>query len=116
MIGISARVYDLDGHVVVQELDGSELDTFSRRISVTATLDGGVAVEDRGHAVSDRPFTISARSRSAAERAALKRLIETYAELTLCTADGAFLAAPQSFILGAAELTLAFRIKGVLSG
>ena len=46
--------------VVLEEKDGSQLDRYSRRISRTATLDGGSVVNDLGFSDTDRTVVVDA--------------------------------------------------------
>jgi len=100
VIGVSTNIYDLAGARIFRsgELDQRKTNENlrrERRISRTATLDGGVSIYDTGYAAGDRDLTIRVPARAA--RAVIDfmlYLVKTYAEITVTTSESAFRAVP----------------------
>jgi len=116
MIGLSTRTFDLAGAIIIRELPGeSDLEVFERRLSKTATLDGGVVVEDRGYTHGDRTFTVVAPT-SIALRDALSYLTQSYSELVVSTAGGVFLAHPLRCLVARERTTMILEVKELLGG
>jgi len=87
-IAFAPRTYDPIGHVLINaDRKGSSIGELSRRVSRTATLDGGCAIYDTGLSHADRTFTVAARVDAAAE-AALKRLQAYYSLIGIAMPDG----------------------------
>ncbi len=111
--GISATVFDLDGTLFVQRPleDASQRNRrATRRVSRTATLDGGCAYYDTGFAQADRDIMVEL-ARAAAddiERAAY--LVKTYGELMVCCDQGAFLCAPSGYQVNDGTLRMDFHV------
>jgi hypothetical protein len=114
MIHIAARLFDLDGWLSVQPLGPIE-DQIRRRVSRTATLDGGAAVSDRGFSHADRTFVITYRPKSRDDEARARRLVELHAKVTVSTSEGVFLAVPQNFEAGELEHRITVLIVELLS-
>jgi hypothetical protein len=99
-IGLAATVFDISGALYVR---GSELDPKAvqkndrreRRVSRTATLDGGIAVYDTGYAVADRSLVVRVKDANATVAAFLAYLVETYSEISITTSEAAFHGTPQ---------------------
>lgn len=91
-ISISSALFDIAGYITA-EIDraGSRLDYLSRRISRSATLDGGAYVVDNGYTAADADFTIVFRPLSPADRATIERLTTLHSELIISTDRGCFL-------------------------
>ena len=96
MIAITSINFDPDGHIVLRELASSDLGGVSRRVNRVATLDGGAAINDGGYTAADRTFRIDWAITSAAQFAAVQRMVRVYPRLRVHTADGVFVAAPES--------------------
>lgn len=99
MIGISTRIYDLNGARVFRddELDQQYVCTnrdLQRRMSRTATLDGGVSVYDTGYAVGDRDITVRVPNASKGIIDFLTYLVQTYNEITVTTDESVFIGVP----------------------
>ena len=87
MIGISTPTLDQSGELILHELGDTAISQYSRRINATATLDGGVSVEDNGFTGIDRPISIAVKSTTAI-MASLKYLLENYTTVNLSTREG----------------------------
>ncbi len=97
LIGLAARTYDPEGALVLPWRDGTNAGDLTRRVSRTRTLDGGVAVTDRGHAPGDRTVVVSFLGESQARIEWAKRLLRLHGNVTVSLPDGCFTAAPQRF-------------------
>lgn len=99
MIGVSTRIFDLNGARVFRadEIDAKyELTNtdVQRRMSRTATLDGGVAVYDTGYAPGDRDITIRVLNATKDVIDFMLYLVQTYSEILVTTAESAFVGVP----------------------
>ena len=106
MIHLSAPLFDPDGAITINESPASEITGISRRMNRIKTLDGGVAVNDRGHSPGDRDFRIRWRPRTEVEYMAVQRLVRLYPRLNVSTREGVFTVAPQSIDIRSGEATL----------
>ncbi|MEN6375577.1 MAG: hypothetical protein ABFD75_12485 [Smithella sp.] len=99
MIGVSTRIYDLNGARIFRddEIDQKYICTntdLQRRMSRTATLDGGVSVYDTGYAVGDRDITLRVPNAPKETIDFLTYLVKTYNEITVTTSESAFIGVP----------------------
>lgn len=105
MIHITATTFDIDGYVDFEPLPAQQSDTFERRVSRVATLDGGAAVSDRGYSDSDRTLTYTYRPVSKEHDERARRIVRLHPTVTVSAPEGVFRAVPQSFENGKAENT-----------
>lgn len=114
---IAAPTIDLDGHVRFDRLDpSSDMHSIRRRVSRTATLDGGVAVTDFGYSAGDRTITMRFQNDTAQKDLdALRRMMRIYAELIIYTHDGAFIVAPQSYSATGPQHSATFLVSSALN-
>lgn len=96
MIVLSTPTFDIDGFVVLHEDGNTDTDARTRRVSRTATLDGGVVLTDSGFSHGDRTFNISVAGVTKALYDSLAHLQENYPEIIIATAEGMFTGAIQS--------------------
>lgn len=102
---MSAEIFDLEGDLYI---DGSLLDRSvmqknkerSRRVSRTATLDGGAAVYDSGYSDGDRTLNVRVPKASAEVVAFMEYMVETYNIIRVTGKEGAFRAVPNRFTMG----------------
>lgn len=120
-IGISTQVFDLNGH---RYFPGGDLDGIgtaknvagSRRVSKTATLDGGVTIYDAGYAAGDRELQLKIKDVSATVRAFLEYIYKTYGLVTMTTEEAAFTVVPYDIkIENSGGLTMSFMVVSQLS-
>jgi len=102
MIGLSTRIYDLQGARVFreEELDPAALmENYrrTRRVTRTATLDGGASVYDTGYAVGDRDVTIKVPAAPKSVADYMAYIVKTYAEIAVVVAESAFIGVPEEF-------------------
>jgi hypothetical protein len=67
-----------------------------RRVSRTATLDGGVAVTDSGFTHADRTLTIGLQGQTQATVDQLRSLCALHSAVIVMLSDGAYRAVPES--------------------
>ena len=99
MIGISTRIFDLNGARILRddEIDQKYVCTntdLQRRMSRTATLDGGVSIYDTGYAVGDRDITVRVSNASKEVVVFMAYLTKTYNEIVVTTNESAFIGVP----------------------
>jgi hypothetical protein len=100
MIGIATQTYDLDGARVFRKANRDiELRnrTGARRVSRTATLDGGCVISDMGFSDADRDFTVQEQAPSVEAVDFARYITETYSRVTVAAADGSYEAVPGSY-------------------
>lgn len=114
MITLNATTFDLAGSLSIDPLPNGVQMPQLRRVNRVATLDGGVAVNDRGHAHGDRDLSIRYKAVSAAHDAQARYLMANYARVTVAMPEGVFEAAPQQFDAGPTN-TLTLLILSKLS-
>jgi hypothetical protein len=114
MISISTKIFDLQGarYFSRAQLDQKKLlENYrrERRVSRTATLDGGVAVYDTGYAPGDRDITVKVPNPSMVMADYMSYIVTTYNEIVVSTAESVFLGVPATFYIdgdGAAILVI----------
>jgi hypothetical protein len=100
MIGISTRSFDNKGHIRLKpDLTKSKLGNIARRVKVTSTLDGGVAVEDRGFTKTDMQFSVVFNSVEATNEH-VEYLVKNYKELRVAINSDIYWCAPLKLVKG----------------
>jgi len=90
MLSITTKDFDLNGHVLLQpDVDSRLLDN-TRRVSRTATLDGGCSIDDQGFSHGDRTLDIRQTGVSADTFARLQYITRTYSSVRVSQPDGVF--------------------------
>ena len=97
MLTITAPVFDIDGHVLLTNVDPDGLSGLSRRNSRVATLDGMSAINDFGYSDSDRTLNVRWSPESQFEIERMSRMVKSYSRLIVSFAEGVFIGAPESF-------------------
>ena len=115
MITIHSTTFDLDGTVELPVLPDSLDGETRRRVTRVATLDGGVAVNDRGFSEGDRDLLYTWKTVSKAHNDAIDRIVRLYPRVTVSNRQGCYLAAPQTFSPGAEESSLTLLVIEKLS-
>jgi len=118
MIGISTQTYDLNGTRIFRQADyEAELANLglSRRVTRTATLDGGVAITDSGAVHGDRD--ISVKEPDADEEAVAwgKYIVENYGLVTVTMSDGAYSGVPSDCVFSGGMMELKIMLTEKLS-
>lgn len=104
--GISTTTASVRQVVLDRVRAPDKLGELTRRVSRTATLDGGVALTDQGYSDGDRTLVITARgTEEQAENVAY--LLRNYSTVTVSVADGCYLAALSNltYVDGALQIT-----------
>ena len=89
-VSFETSVFDPQGAVSLEALPDSSLDTHTRRVTRTATLDGHSVIIDHGYTAADATLAIRAVL-DPATAAALLRLMRIYPQLVCSTPGGCFL-------------------------
>jgi hypothetical protein len=87
---ISTPTFDLNGVVSLKISADSELKTNSRRVSRSATLDGGVVITDGGYSDGDRTFRVNYRDMSQEDEAKLWEIFKNYSQVIISNIEGCF--------------------------
>ena len=112
---LSSTEFDPLCPVEIEALASSDRGETARRVTRVATLNGGSEFNDFGFTESDRTIRIRFVPTSAAQEAAVKRLVETYSRITVSGPDGLFVAAPDKYIPGDSVGTLVLLVDRKLS-
>jgi len=90
MISISTASADIDGSVVFDEDQASELTKHSSRLSRLPTLDGGVVVNDYGFVDGDRIIQIFSKILSTEKQSIIRHIKTNHTEIVISTNDGVY--------------------------
>jgi len=118
MIGISALVYDTAGAKILETDNEKDLSNRkgSRRVTITATLDGGVTVYDTGFSDGDRIISVNVPAASQEDINFAEHICRAYNLITVTMLDGAYKAVPESYKIDSGELLMTLRITEKISG
>jgi hypothetical protein len=114
-LSIAPRTFSLVGPVRIKFDPRSDIRSGSRRLSKTQTLDGGVAIRDSGYVEGDRTMTVYPIDLSSSDADAIEAMALTQSAVTVCTADGAYEASIQSYVLDNASPRVVLSIYRRLS-
>lgn len=95
-IGLSSKAYDPTGVVLIPARD-SDISSVSRRVTRTATLDGGASIVNRGYSPADRTLKVSLRFVQPPVLATAIYLLKTHGQLVISLPDGCFTGTASSF-------------------
>jgi hypothetical protein len=91
IISICSVLFDYAGDYLVDAVvDDSEFSHIARRVSRTATLDGGSVIVDNGYTAGDATFLIVLRDIDSATRLGLMALVQRHSALTVAVKDNIF--------------------------
>ena len=98
-IGISTLTYDPNGAMLLKLDPATELknDQGGRRVSRTATLDGGASVFDSGYSVADRTYITKSIDNDGSLARWAEYITKTYTQVLLSTRFGLFVAVPSNW-------------------
>lgn len=113
---IASKLFDLDGYAALELLPDSTAETLSRRFSKVSTLDGGVAVNDRGFSHGDREFTLAYANQTAAIDATLSRLVRLHSRVYLSIGNEFFECAPVAHNANAGRPTITLSVIERIAG
>lgn len=97
LVTVAAEVYDLFGYFELETLPQSQFNYVERRVAVTKTLDGGVAVYDNGFAAADTVFELEWSEADDAARERMKRLVAIHNRVIVSTRNGVYRAVPERY-------------------
>jgi hypothetical protein len=105
-IGLSARIFDPEGAMLLPWSGDSETGSLSRRLTRARTLDGGVSVTNRGFTDADRTLTLSLAGQPEATVERVRRMLRLHGTITVTHRDGAYTGAPSEYNARRQELTV----------
>ncbi len=116
MIGISALHFDPLGSRIFRQAENM-LDNRSgnRRVSRTATLDGGCAIYDTGFTDSDRTLTAAQKHPMPADIDFAHHVVAHCPEVVVSAVDGCYIGVPRDYRIVNNELRLDILIKRRIS-
>lgn len=114
-VSLTCSEYNIDGAVMIDALESSDLGTTTRRVNRVATLDGAAAVNDFGHSYSDKTIVLRWQPRTEAQESVIAGLVRSQSRLNVATREGVFEAAPETYEYGAAESRLTLLVLSKLS-
>jgi hypothetical protein len=90
-VSICSKLFDYDGDflLAIDEFN-SDLSHITRRVSRTATLDGGSIIVDNGYSASDATFTIIIRDIDNPARLALMSMIRRHSAIIVSVKEDIF--------------------------
>lgn len=110
-VSITAPLFDLDGHVILRDVEAPGLAGFERRNNRIPTLDGGAAIPDFGYSDADRTLDIRWPATNPATVDTIRRLAKTYSRLIVATEEGCFIGAPGPFSLTAEQAAIQILVE-----
>jgi hypothetical protein len=108
-IGISTAIADDSGAIVLGMLPESQIRGGERRVTRTATLDGGCSLYDAGFSHGDRTWRVEARA-TEAEWEILWHIHQTCSLVYISVAEGYFSGAIESCRIDGERATLSILI------
>ena len=112
---LSALTFDPAGVVPLAVLPNQTFGEARRRMNRVATLDGSAVFNDFGFAEADRTITLVWPVRQAATEAAVLRLVQLYAQVTVATPGGLYLCGLEMYKPGATESNLTLLVAEKLA-
>ena len=106
LIGLAARTFDPEGALLIPDTGNNDTGSLARRLTRAATLDGGVAITNRGYAAADRTLSISLEGLPEAMVERARRLLRLHGSLTISLADGAYTGTASEYSERRRELTV----------
>lgn len=111
MIGLSSTTYDLNGALLLKDLDlASVVDSGERRISKYKTLDSGVSIVDNGFVSSDSTYSLKIRGATKEDVSSIRYLISNYATITVTSLRGAWRAVISQYSYSSGDLTFTIEL------
>ena len=115
-ICLSSPTYDPAGSAWFKvDLAATKFRDCQRRVSRTATLDGGCLIYDNGFSEADGTLAIGFQDMTVSQEEELRYLFETYPLLYLAAPSGVFLGVIERMSLQNGKATISFLVKEVLS-
>ena len=101
IIEVASKVYDSDGARFLKQDAGQEIENNkgARRVTRTATLDGGAVADDSGYSAADRTYIVKTKDETGEIAAWAERMVKTYSTVTLSTRFGCFTGTPSQWFV-----------------
>jgi len=115
IVHVETKLFDLSGHLIIQAKPDTTTGRLTRRVNRSATLDGGVAINDQGFAHGDRTVEIYYKPVSKAHDDIARRIVEFHGRVYLTMPDGCYEAAPQEFAPAPEENAFTFYVIAKLN-
>jgi len=107
IVSLCSALFDYSGdHLLDLDMSKSDLSVLSRRVSRTATLDGGALIVDNGYSVSDATFNLSLPNITAEQYAGISATIKRHSLLSLSCRLGCFIG-----VVDAVDESQGFKIR-----
>jgi hypothetical protein len=90
IVSICSALFDFAGDFLIPVDMDSDLSHISRRVSRTATLDGGSIIVDNGYSASDATFNIIIRDIDPATRTGLMAMVNRHSLITISVKENIF--------------------------
>ena len=91
IISLCSQLADFSGDFLIPVLDqDSDFSFISRRVSRSATLDGGSIIVDNGYSPSDATFTFSIRDISNVTRLSILTMIKRHSAVSVSVGENIF--------------------------
>lgn len=91
MIVLTSKAYDLIGMVIIwEDVGNTQIDNTKRRVSMTATLDGGAVSTDGGFSYGDIELIIKTKRMTREDFLRVQRLETLYGTQQCATHQGVF--------------------------
>lgn len=116
MVVISTIDFNPAGSLVLQEdAAKSDLRSVSRRLSRSATLDGGAVLDDAGFSDGDRTINLSLSEVTGDQYSTLRDMATLFSGHLIATVDGVFSGGIDSLQAAQGETTLRFLVESKVS-
>lgn len=117
LCSICSELFDYTGnHLFELDLENSDLPKTSRRVSRTATLDGGCVVVDNGFTVADNTFQLALpRTMDKADQDSLESTVQLHSSLSISVDGGIYSGVCESVTWGD-KRKIKVLITGALNG
>src|SRR5690554_5108626 len=106
LIGLAAATFDPEGALLIPEHGDNDTGSLVRRVTRARTLDGGVAMTNRGYTPADRTLRLSLQGQPQALVERAKRLLRLHGNLMVSLVGGAFTGTASEYDEGRQELTV----------
>ena len=114
IISICSHLFDYSGDFLLIAEQDSDFSHVSRRVSRSATLDGGCIIVDNGYTPSDATLTIVISQITDATRLALLAMIKTHSAITVAYQNNIFLGVVEK-VTDTNQLKINFLVKSALN-
>lgn len=115
MIGISTRLFDIDGNFLfaAKDIITNDLTNMNvyRRISKVKTLDGSVFIDDSGYTAGDTDIVITVKNPSSSLYSKLRNIFIYHSFAVIAAREGNYLCVPSSIRMVSGNAVMSFSTK-----